>query len=303
MSVNIPQATLEEIVDDVLEDIEEPTAREVCNVRTPRGLSGSFGYPSLKTQAADGLYGQDVARGAEIMSEDVNVDSQSYDARKQAGSAWVTVEDQIDADEYNVDAIEMAAESAIEDSMAAVESKFDSFLTGSQMTDDSSKKRAAWDDGGSTSKPYLTMSEMARDALASDLTAVVGGKTLEELRSHPDTKEQDANYSGSGQVEDDIVLEKIRQAHRNITNVVLFEDLYDTAAAGLTESLSYFFNKSIWIGSSDMTFMVDPQHPRNPVQETETRASRLGSQIVYAQFIDFQAPISKLGRYISDVTA
>lgn len=302
MSVKITSTTVEEIVEDVISDIEEPIARRVCNVRTPEGLNSDIGYPTLKTQLGDAHYGLDVARGAEVESSDEEVDSVSYNALKQVGTGQVTIESEIEAGKYDVDAVEMAIESAILDSMTAVELKFDNFLTDSNVwTDDNSVKSGNWDDGGSSSEPYKTSSKIARNALASDLTMVAGGKVIEELRSHPDTKEQDANYSGSGQVSTDTVVEKLRDAHRNINEVYIFENLYDDAQAGLAESGTRFFDKSIWIGSSRYCFMIDPQHPRNPYQLVEDDADRAATKINYGQFVDYVAPISKVGRFIADV--
>lgn len=294
MSYAVP-SDVEEIVDGVLDEIDEPVASRACRVRTPEGRGDKIGYKDLKTQAQDSQRGQDVPPGAPLQESEINYDTITYNAQKQSGMGYVPDEMQIDADKYDIDAVEDAASHAVQQARFNVDSKFSTFV---QNFSNAFTTTATFDDT-SNSEPYNDIADNVRDAWDAD-TVLIGSHVLEELRSNPDTKEEISGYSGTGKVSEDVTIDAIRGAHRSIENVYVFDQLFDANALGLDPSQSRLFDDYIAVYHQQMLMMIDPDSDMNPNTRIDDDIDHSAMKVRQDRYVDFLHPISEFG-YVADV--
>lgn len=284
---------VEEIVDDALDDVPEPRAMEAANVRSPSGLSGQIGYKELKSELSGSRRGVDVPPAAETQEDEIEYSTVTYTAKKQVGRAFVPEESQIQMGQYDIDAVEDAADTAVQDARFNVEHKFADFLENSSGMGSWTQDSGNYEDN--SGDPYGDIVTNVRQTYGAD-TIVLGDQVLQELRQHADTKEQDANYAGTGQVSEEITKQKIRQAHGSIDNVLVLDNVYDSAALGLSPTQARLYDKRIAAFHSSRLLAFDPNDELNPNTLIGEDIDRAAFQIRHHRYVDFQFPITEFGQ-------
>lgn len=300
MTLQIPQGELNEILEGVFDEIDSPMAREICNVKQPSKDSGTDAYETLKSELPDDGRGMNVPPGAEIQAGETEFKDYDWNAKKQTGLRWVTVEDENEMEEFDRDAVEEETEKATTQSLFNVERKFVKKATDANANDTVSAL-GPWDDEGSSSKPYVTIGNAIEDGTVirgTDL--VVAPDVVEALRYHPDTKEQLVGINASGKVSVDVVIEALRQAHQEIRNVYTFEVPYDASAAGLPLAYNELFSGGVWLGNADDFLMYWPSIDNNPYVMQSPNARRSGVDITVGHFVDFVRTRKKLGAFFKE---
>lgn len=300
--IDIPQGELDEMADGVRERRESPQAEEICTIRSPSTLDGNIPYEKLRSELPeDRPDGKDVPPDGEVAPSGTEKEKEPYDAKKQVGSRKLSIEDEINyAGEFGRDAMEDEMDKAVGESLFYVDEKLADFLVDTNVH---STKAAlnTWDDEGATSEPWKTMRDAAKDWKAD--TCVISEDLVEDLRSHPDTKEQYANYSGTGMVGEDIVEEMIRQVYRTIRNVHVLHDIQNAAALGLPLEKQELFSGGLWFGHQSDLFMIDPDPAEatgitNPGQRI-IQTGRFSSKLQAYRFVDYIRTRKELGTVVT----
>jgi hypothetical protein len=300
MSIRIPEGEINEILEGVIDEIDEPMAQEICNVKQPSKTSGTDAYETLKSELPDDGRGMDVAPGAEVQEGESEYVDYNWNALKQVGHRPVTVEDENELEEFDRDAVEEEIDKATTQSLFNVERKFAlKAVDGSSNGTVSAK--GSWDDKGASSEPYITLGDAIEGGtIVKGTDLVIAPDVVEALRYHPATKEQLANINATGKVGRDVVLNALEQAHGDIGDVYEFDVPYDASAAALPLQYDELFSGQIWLGNATDFQMYWPSVQNNPYIMQSADAAVSGVKITVGHFVDFKRTRDKLGCYFKE---
>lgn len=299
---SIPNILIAEIMQQLVTS-EPAQADAICTRRTDRTtLAGSIPVLQSITTLARA---EDVGVGpfAEVADHGGSMTTAAYNCLARVGSSRVSDEEVNDIGALGQDAIAMhlgicRAVANFKTDFALATALTSSSLNGT--FDCNSDGGGEWDDK-TNGTPLEDLLKASRTFAPDADMLVVGRRVAEALMSHPDIKNEVANFN-AGQIDYNSLEAYLRRKIPNIRHIHVLDKLYNTNGLGQTPVVSRLFEINAWLGYKSDLLLVEPAGA--PIQnqvEQERQVSKRSTLLQYSRYNDILRPSASLGVRFTNV--
>lgn len=257
---SLPQQTLEKVFTG-LKGSEQALIERIRGIRKHQVKALSGLLPALTTASTLPRNASRIPQGATAKMQSMGMDNPEYRCERCPGLTPIPDGVEIDMDGLGLSALDEFAKSCLRQSNHVLNTYLNSILT-STTRNQTDAAGVVWKGNPTTATPIVDLQDIVLEIGKFD-TIIMGLEAMQALQNTDAFKSQFVNYSSLGAVTEGVVVGKLKELFPHVKEVVIADDMYNSAAEGQTPVLDFTFAGTVWCGyAENLAFVEQVGKPR-----------------------------------------